>query len=237
MEFARVDWLRSRCARCLGNLLRELISPGGSGRFSGQTIFLGDHAMKVIGCLLAGVALVFGFGGMARSCDVPPPSMETNLANHKPLAAVIAKADKVVVYEGLPHQLWEKELLADEKKTKKTIELHDFPFYAAPIAPKDADRQQLTAVLGDATSLTQFVGEKRCGGFHPDWCIEWHAGDNVVRCLVCFGCREVKLHGHAGPLHADLSQAAAEKLATTLEVYKTQRPQHPSRQHVAIRPE
>lgn len=180
--------------------------------------------MTVVRVALVAAAVVLGLAGRALSCCDVPPGAETNLANHGPLAALIAKADAVELYEGLPHPMWEKELLAKEKQAKKTVEMHGFAFYASPIEPKGADAGQLAKVLADAASLRKFAGEKRCGGFHPDWYIEWRAGDEVVQCLVCFGCGEVKFYGSAASLHADMTQASAKALAATLAQYQKQRP-------------
>lgn len=148
-----------------------------------------------------------------------------DLAVHKPLAALIAEADALVLYEGLPHQLWESDLLASEKASKKTVALHDYPFYADAIAADGDDAKTLTAILSDAKSLTPYAGPKRCGGFHPDWCLEWQAGGEKVQCQLCFGCQEVKFFSTEHVLHADLSAAASERLASVLKDYREQRPQ------------
>ena len=45
---------------------------------------------------------------------------------------------------------------------------------------------------------------KGCGGFHPDYAVERAVGGQVYRCLVCFGCGEVKVFGPGGELHRDV---------------------------------
>src|SRR5262249_23316207 len=50
-----------------------------------------------------------------------------------------SKADKVVVYEGLPHQGYGPELVDKELKSKDTIQIQNYPFYREPLELKPAD--------------------------------------------------------------------------------------------------
>ncbi|MEI8379822.1 MAG: hypothetical protein WCJ09_06825 [Planctomycetota bacterium] len=45
-----------------------------------------------------------------------------------------------------------------------------------------------------------------CGGFHPDWCVEFIAGQDVYQVLVCFGCREARLYGPMNEVFSDLKK-------------------------------
>src|SRR5438552_3160376 len=94
---------------------------------------------------------------------------KASFQNHKLLAAEVAKADKVVLYEGLPHQGNERKLFDEETKTKKTVERHGFPFYSEPLPLEDGDAKELTKLFTDEKSFKAFSGEKKCGGFHPDY--------------------------------------------------------------------
>jgi hypothetical protein len=148
----------------------------------------------------------------------------TNFGNYKPLAALVSKADKVVVYEGLPHQTWEGDLREEELKNKKTVKLHEFPFYMEALKLKDGDAKLLTELFTAADSFEQYGGAKLCGGFHPDYCIEWHIGDDKVRCHVCFGCHEVKVYGPKSELYCDITNAGYLKFEAALKPYRQQRP-------------
>jgi hypothetical protein len=185
------------------------------------------NAVRYLAALALCTGLMFN---VAHSGDKKPTAAKTepstDLKDHEPLAALIAKADKTVLYEGLPHQMWEKDVLAKEKKEKKTIDFNGFPFYAEPIEVKDADRKECTKLLSDPASLKEFVANKRCGGFHPDWCLEWRTGEEVVRCQVCFGCRQVKFYNAKTILFADLTDAAIEQIEPALMKYQKQRPAH-----------
>ena len=37
--------------------------------------------------------------------------------------------------------------------------------------------------------------EKKCGGFHADFVIEWYRGQERYQAFICFGCCELKLLG------------------------------------------
>lgn len=181
--------------------------------------------MTAVPSKLAFVALLICSCVAARCRAEAARGTSTDLASHKPIAGLIAAADRLVLYEGLPHQVWEGDLLASELAAKKTVTSHDFPFYADAIAPKDDDAKALAAILSDAKSLRQYTGGKRCGGFHPDWRLEWQAGGEKVECQLCFGCSEVKFFLAKQTLHADLSRSALEKLESALKTYRNQRPQ------------
>src|SRR5688500_6369380 len=62
---------------------------------------------------------------------------------------------------------------------------------------------------------------KGCGGFHPDYCVGWAVGNQVYRCLVWFGCGEVKVFGPASELHSNLVARDALK---RLLPYRKNRP-------------
>jgi hypothetical protein len=191
--------------------------------------------------MIAVTIAMLGITSPILACEPPPeqpakkvtekaaektPHAATDLAAHKPIAAIIAKADKVVLYEGLPHPMWETDTLAAEKKNKKTVEMKLFHFYADPIELKKDDAKEFAKLFSDPASLKEYTVGKRCGGFHPDWCIEWQAGDEKVQCQVCFGCNEVKLFSGKKSLHADATTKVMEKLEPALMKYQKQRPPH-----------
>jgi hypothetical protein len=162
-------------------------------------------------------------GLLIASCSKPAPA--EGGGPDKPLAAVVGGGGQVVLFEGLPHQLFEGGVLEAERKAKRTTELNGFPFYADPLPLTDADAAALRAVFVDPDTLKPFSGEKKCGGFHPDYAVEWHFGDEQYRCLICFGCSEVKVHGPKSEQRHDLDFEAQRKLETLLKPYRKNRPQ------------
>jgi hypothetical protein len=173
--------------------------------------------------ILSALASVFLLAlGVALAAD--PKETDTNFDNHKALAVAIAKADRVILYEGLPHQTFEQQLLQEELKNKKTVKLNDFPFYTETLSLKDADAKSLKALFIEAAAFKQYSGPKRCGGFHPDYALEWHVGKDVYRAQICFGCQEVKIFGPKSEVHCDMRPDTNKQLQATLKPYRKNRP-------------
>ena len=144
--------------------------------------------------------------------------------NLKPIVAGIQKAQKVVLFEGLPHQGWEHEVLTHELKTQKTLERHGFPFYQDLLPLDKEDARALTEVASASGTFLEFKREKDCGGFHPDYCVEWHNASEVYRILFCLNCQEVKCYGPLGDTRCDISPEAYKTLAAILAKYHNRRP-------------
>lgn len=105
----------------------------------------------------------------------------------------IQKAEEIWVFEGLPHQTWEPELLEREKATKKTIAIGAFPFYAEPVKPSPNKSTTLRTLLTGTNGLMPMMRTPMCGGFHPDFAIRFRSGDKVCDVLICNGCGEATI--------------------------------------------
>lgn len=149
---------------------------------------------------------------------------ETDFDTNRSLFAPIAAADRLLLYEGLPHQRYEWDLLEDELRTKATVTLQGFPFYRQPLEVSDADRDALKAVLGDERSFRQWPGEKPCDGFHPDYLAEWRVDGASYQILICFGCGEVKAIGPGRSLRCDIERSKQQELGELLKKYRKNRP-------------
>lgn len=156
--------------------------------------------------LLAIVIPVVSFG-----CGPTPP------------VAGIKSSDSLTLYEGLPHQFYEPEALEQEKK-KPTVQLAGFPFYREPLELKEADRHALKDLIGDPGSLKAYSGEKKCGGFHPDYAVEWTEAGKSFRYLICFGCSEARVITPAGDSVYDITPRASVRLKELLAPYRKNRP-------------
>jgi len=99
-------------------------------------------------------------------------------------------AEKIFVYEGLPHQMFESDILEIEKKRKDTINIAGFPFYSPKVEATGEAATALKKVASNSENYAAFSGEKRCGGFHPDYAIAWSDGSNEYLILFCYGCGE-----------------------------------------------
>ena len=134
----------------------------------------------------------------------------------------IAVAKEIRVYEGLPHQMFERDLMKKELERLDIIKIATFPFYTPFIVPKDDS--SLKAVLSAPASLELFAGEKMCGGFHPDYCISWNKDAKAFNALICFGCHEIILETEGRRFRYDLSRKAYTELKNILSSYGTKRP-------------
>jgi hypothetical protein len=54
--------------------------------------------------------------------------------------------------------------------------------------------------------------------------VEWHVGKKVYRCLVCFGCHEVKVFGPKKELYCDIVKKAYDTYKEVLQPYRKHRP-------------
>ncbi|HEY4258688.1 MAG TPA: hypothetical protein VGM98_00955 [Schlesneria sp.] len=170
-------------------------------------------------------------GAVSVVADETPPELDPTIdsaeefeARTKPLIAGIRNSSSLVVYEGLPHQMWEQEALEKELKTKKTLKRHGFPFYETPIKVKKEVAAKLTATCGDLKNFERWSGDKLCGGYHPDWCVEFQEGTNVYHVLICFGCSEARFYGSKRAVYSDLTNVSKEKFEEMLKPLRKERP-------------
>ena len=152
-----------------------------------------------------------------------PRPADTDFGRLPELLRAISKAGKVALYERLPHQTFEK----DQLESEKTVTLSGYPFYADPLPLKPAYGKKLITALSDARSYRDFSGEKLCGGFHPDYAVEFQVGKATYHVLVCFGCGEAKLCGPKRDLRVDLSGDGKQDFAGLLKGYDQNRPEKP----------
>jgi len=143
----------------------------------------------VVGLLLIGAgAATWHFANRERA-DLPPGLIEA-----------VRSADRVTLYEGLPHQDYEASLLASERATHPVLELGGFPFYERPVSWRADDTEQLATWLTDPLGITtRHAGWGSCGSFHPDYALVWDGPAGRAVALVCLTCGEVRLVGTADP--------------------------------------
>ena len=144
----------------------------------------------------------------------------------QPQFDTIRTGSRLTLYEGLPHGMYEEDLLKGELKSKQTIQLHDFAFYRESLEVKRDDATKLSALIGDNAAFKDVSGlPKPCGGFHPDFAIEWSSGGRVYHCLICFGCDEAKLYGRHSERYCDIAADARKGIREILKSYRKNRPE------------
>lgn len=151
---------------------------------------------------------------------MPPPPIDTNFDRLPTVLEGIPKTGAAVLYEGLPSDFWEPQLLEQELARKKTVRIHGYPFYEELLAWQETDREQLTELLFARTSFAKYTSGKKGGGFHANYCLEWNAGGERAHMIIALDYGEVKIYGPKGELHCDLSQEAAQKLRQVFSRYR-----------------
>ncbi len=102
----------------------------------------------------------------------------------------MAEAEEVVIYEALP-RAEEKELAAIKQKSE-TIQIEGYDFYKRPIVVSPTQLEEMRRLLTNYAAFTLTPeGGKFCGGFHPDICWQYRAGQTACRMHVCLGCMEI----------------------------------------------
>lgn len=149
-----------------------------------------------------------------------PPLTTEELSQFTPISEGVRRASSLTLFEGLPHQNWDYDQHQRELATKKTVVIHDFPFYERPLVLSTDEVAELRRLCAAAGSYSSYSGEKLCGGYHPDYCLTWKDDTATYDLMICFGCEEMKLYGPQNYLIADLN-APFNKL---LKKHQDQRP-------------
>lgn len=139
----------------------------------------------------------------------------------------VGGAKMITLFEGLPHPNYEESVFQAEKAgSKPIVERGEYSFYGEPLRLSLEEQASLERILGDQATYARYDGEKRCGGFHPDYAVEWQQDDGKVRTtLICFTCAEFKVRGPDGEHRYDIAQPAREPLARLLQGRRKNRPE------------
>jgi hypothetical protein len=89
--------------------------------------------------LPVGYLAVLLISSCAKQNQLPssaPPSSASYANQAYPFTQAVRQADKVVLYEGLPHQMFESRALEQERRTKAVQDLNGYPFYQEPLTLK-----------------------------------------------------------------------------------------------------
>ena len=150
-----------------------------------------------------------------------PPLSDEELYEFTPISEGVRRASSLTLFEGLPHPMWESDQLETELGSKETILIHDFPFYERPLVVAPDDVEPLRSLCAATGSYSSYMGEKLCGGYHPDYCLRWEDDTETYDLMICFGCGEMKFYGPENYLIADLKA----EFETLLLKHRDQRPE------------
>lgn len=158
---------------------------------------------------------------------IVPPFERIDMAYLETFVAGAESAERLVVYEGLPNKSWGGGLYRAELERTDLIEVKNYHFYAAPLVINADDMVALNALLKRDPLFVEWGGMKLCGGYHPDFALEWRDGDKSYFALICLTCHEVKMYGPDGRLYADIADETYVVIKTILGKYRVNRPVPP----------
>jgi hypothetical protein len=173
----------------------------------------------------------FGCKRSSDSAKKPDAAAKSEPVSIAPIVDTLRDAPALTLREGLPHQFFESDALKNELSQKRTVQLREFPFYEEALTLKPEDALALTAFLASGEALVpepplppNVTVHKMCGGFHPDYAIQWTVRGRRYDVLVCFGCGEARCYGPDRQINCDVSKAARAKLSSMLTPYGRNRP-------------
>ena len=128
----------------------------------------------------------------------------------------------LTLLEGLPHPAWEKALLEGELERPDIVRVADCPFYKDPMELRRETVRELEQLVTDPRCFATWGGEKRCGGFHPDYALVWNESHTVSNVLLCFGCDEALLVTQGRRRRVDVE--LMDRFRRALTNYRVHRP-------------
>lgn len=105
----------------------------------------------------------------------------------------------------------------DNYKGKEVVDRKGFKFLAQPRSVSGDRLRILNKSLTGADVFAPFAGPKFCGGFHPDYLLEWKRGGKHYQALFCFGCHEIRwFEADDYEVWCDMTESGAKTLKETL---------------------
>ena len=103
-------------------------------------------------------------------------------------------SSSITIYEGLPHQLREAELLDQEMQRSDIVRIGDFVFYTPGVTPDTPEEEQFKILISQSGFYSaRTLVPPDCGPFHPDFAVEWMSEGLTHHILICFTCNEVQV--------------------------------------------
>lgn len=150
---------------------------------------------------------------------------------------LLATADTMIVWEGLPHPSHDWNNFAEAKQSPHQIIAGEL-FYLKALTISEQHQADLNRFVRATDVFKLFSGEKFCGGFHADYAIEWkHGEDRLAVVLICFGCHETLVVLPKEQMRTDLTKDGYEALRGILRKYRESRPPAATDKRKTLKPE
>lgn len=133
------------------------------------------------------------------------------LAKFNKYITIISQAKELEIFEGLPRGT--KQQLKKIKDENKTVEIDGWSFYAEPLKTKPSTIEDLRLALISYQLFEPYSGPKFCGGFHPDFCVEFKTDDKTYFVQICFGCEEAAFIAPSEKMVFDFNRTAWKTFA------------------------
>ena len=156
--------------------------------------------------------------------DGDASAADTRFDENKSLFAAIEHAQQFKLYEGLPHQHNERKLFEQERARTASLDFHGYKFYPDPLELPADEQTKLKTWLGNEGNFNQWGGEKKCGGYHPDYLAEYIVDGKMYQFLICLGCCEVIVYGLDRNLRCDIKHELFANRKQFLKTYRKNRP-------------
>lgn len=123
----------------------------------------------------------------------------------------IEGAEKIAVFEGLPHQE-ETDLLRQEIARVDETRIGGFAFYPHAQDLNEKDEPSVRKHLRVFEGLQPFHLLKMCGGFHPDYAIRFTKGEEHCDILLCLGCGDARILHDGKVIHCHIDKGIWKEL-------------------------
>ncbi len=175
--------------------------------------------------MLRTIAFLASIAILLAACSAPDEQTPLSKEASSKIRLAIKDSAHVYVHEGLPHQMFERDLLATESQRSDTIEIGSFRFYTPSVSATNPDLLKRILSSADSIILHEPNTYKLCGGFHPDYAIEWF-GPNQKRynALICFGCADIIYTDGKNNYSYELEKEVYKTLKDALSQYAKKRP-------------
>lgn len=175
--------------------------------------------------MLRTITLLASIAILLTGCSSPDEQTPLGKEVSSKIRQAIKDSAHIYVHEGLPHQMFERDLLATESQRTDTIEIGSFRFYTPSVSASNPNLLKSILSSADSIILHEPNTFKLCGGFHPDYAIEWF-GPNRKRyhALICFGCADIIYTDGENNFSYELEKEAYKTLKDTLSHYSKKRP-------------
>lgn len=167
--------------------------------------------MMRVGFIVVGIVAVATLAISLKSEDIG-----VDFSAFEGLSAEIKKAGTLVVYKGFPrrHELPDD---APEPKKDPNIAIDGYVFQPHAYAVDEKAVAKLREICSTKDAFKKWRGPKKCGGYHPDYCLQFKNGDTVTSVLLCYGCNEAKFFGSKANLYVDADAGALEAMQIILK--------------------